>query len=756
MIRRSNTHLGGVSFETFEVLGVPCLAVRTPEQLEAFLSEARNAPLLALDTETTGLRWYLEDEIAGVSMAWRTGDTVVTGYMPCRHETSDSVTIGNLTKEIPTPDLSKGSLKLRREKKARYNYDLMLQSLYQSGVTNVQIDSKLLFSKLREFFNTTSSPIWLHNAKFDLAMFRKEEVLFEEDRIRDTVALWHLFDSEASKSLKDIMAGWFDRNSGIQKQGLIGPDASLLESLVKRAREHEKAAKLVAKKQRIAELCADPSFLLLHQGLKKRALTSKAAEAVGGQNYSLDDIKYSMVPIELMVPYAALDTYFTLFLYEYVTANLVMGKELQSLFDNDMRVIHMLLQAEKDGICVDRKYLAELETTLQGTSDSLDAEIRSLLHLGADANPNSDAQLLSALQGFGLRFTKLTETGKLSLDADVLTEKIDEHPAIPKILSYRTTNKLLGTYVKSMLHSTTGDVGTIHCTFNPLVATGRMSSKDPNLQNIPGRVDYIRKAFVPPNEDYVYLFADYSQVEVRITAHYSSDKTLLTSYRTGMDAHINTASVMFGVPYQEMVDVRKAGDKSDPLYKEYSAYRDAAKTINFAIIYGVSPQGLSTKIPRPERYRSVSTDEWIKACGEFMEIYLDKLPGVAKFVRDTERLVAERGVVYNYFGRPRRLPHVWNKKLESRAKRQAVNFLVQSTAADIFKFSAVKVADLLKGKKSYLCNFVHDEVQIYLHKDEFHLLNPIREALEGWNLKVPLLAEFAWSTDSWGDKKELG
>jgi hypothetical protein len=189
-------------------------------------------------------------------------------------------------------------------------------------------------------------------------------------------------------------------------------------------------------------------------------------------------------------------------------------------------------------------------------------------------------------------------------------------------------------------------------------------------------------------------------------------------------------------------------------------------TINFGIIYGVSAQGLAEQIPRPKQHAHLTHKQWISVCEKSIENYFDKYRGVRRFINQSGRNIRKDCQVVNYFGRVRHLPTAQadlllgpsKKWMIGRAKRQGTNSLIQGTAADVFKIAAVRVHDILKEKapRSRLVNFVHDEVQIYLHKEETAVLNDLRYAMEDFNFDVPLVADFSWSKTSWADKKKLG
>ena len=219
---------------------------------------------------------------------------------------------------------------------------------------------------------------------------------------------------------------------------------------------------------------------------------------------------------------------------------------------------------------------------------------------------------------------------------------------------------------------------------------------------------------------------------------------------------------MFDIPIQDGILAYSNPDHER--YNEIKAYRGVAKTINFGIIYGVGAPGLAGQIKRPEQYKDLSDQDWIAICQSYIDAYLYKYRGVKKFITQGNRQVRKHHQITNHFGRIRHLPHAkacrilrdksyfW---LEAKAQRQGVNFVVQGTAADVFKQAVVRVHKLLQGKQSKCVNFVHDEIQIYLHKSEFELLHDIKFAMEDFDFSVPLLVDFEFSDQSWADKREM-
>jgi DNA polymerase I-like protein with 3'-5' exonuclease and polymerase domains len=287
------------------------------------------------------------------------------------------------------------------------------------------------------------------------------------------------------------------------------------------------------------------------------------------------------------------------------------------------------------------------------------------------------------------------------------------------------------------------------------------SCSNPNVQNVPRGDTRIRKAFICP-EEYYYIFADYSQIEVRLTAHYSEDPIMLDAYARNQDIHTRTACEMFDLHYDEMVEVLK--NEKHENFNMFDSFRSTAKTINFGIIYGVGAPGLSQQIARPERFKDALESEWIGACQDYINQYFSKYRYVKRFISRCRREVKKDAQIVNYFGRIRHLPSINARKimgedfnwLSGKAERQAANFVIQSTAADVFKFATVRVAEeVFKDTQSYVVNLVHDEIQSYVHKDELHLLNKKRDVMEDFNFLVPLKVDFAFSTSSWADKQKL-
>jgi DNA polymerase-1 len=334
------------------------------------------------------------------------------------------------------------------------------------------------------------------------------------------------------------------------------------------------------------------------------------------------------------------------------------------------------------------------------------------------------------------------------------------------ILKYRNLSKLKGTYIDN-IQNLVDDELFLHCSYNQNVTTGRMSSSEPNLQNIPARNKAIRKAFIVPNSDYVFVFIDYSQVELRLTADRSQDPTLLDCYPfqgKGQDVHTLTlADVVLNQPLSvvQAMKVNKNGHIDKPQRGEscqcqaclYDFYRNIAKRVNFGIIYGAGPEAIQRQVSTPTRL--VSKDE----CEEYIRKYFERYPGVKEWIMMSQAFMKRHGYVQNSFGRYRRLEvkHGMKKWQIERLCRQGVNFLIQGEAADLFKTAAVRVSQIFQREKckTRLVNFVHDELQFYWHKSELHLLKEVKKVMEDFSYRVPIVAEISYSPTDWSTKKEL-
>ena len=453
-------------------------------------------------------------------------------------------------------------------------------------------------------------------------------------------------------------------------------------------------------------------------------------ELIGsGKNQSTFD----KVAIEKATYYSAEDADYT-YRLRAIFAPQLDQFELSNLYYNiELPLINVLAEVEEAGVRIDTAFLAKLSTEMQHKLDSLTKQIYKIA--GGEFNINSTQQLGHILfEKLGLPTKgKTAKKTAYSTDVTVLEElaKLHEFPRL--VLSYRQYGKLKSTYVDALPELVNPETGRLHTTFNQTIAaTGRLSSTDPNLQNIPIRTEEgreIRKAFIPRDKDHILLAADYSQIELRILAHYSEDKGLIEAFKRGEDIHSRTAAEVFGVPIDQVT----------------SEQRRTAKTCNFAIIYGVTAFGLSQQ-----------TGLSREASQQFIDTYFARYPGIRGYIESTKKFAVENGYVTTLFNRRRYLPEIKDKNfsVRSSAARTAINTPIQGTAADIIKLAMIRIHKDLEGLKSKMVLQVHDELVLDVLKSELDQVQAIvKSGMEkAAKLKVPLVADIG-SADNWLDAK---
>lgn len=398
----------------------------------------------------------------------------------------------------------------------------------------------------------------------------------------------------------------------------------------------------------------------------------------------------------------------------------------------EMPLLFILYEMEKYGILAKREALHEYGQKLGERIDELEEEIYE--RAGEVFNINSPKQLgVILFEKMNMPYGKKTKTG-YSTSAEVLEKLRFEDPIIEMILEYRQLTKLKSTYADGLDAYIDEKDGRIHTTFNQnITATGRLSSTEPNLQNIPIRMELgrqIRKVFVP-EEGYVFLDADYSQIELRVLAHMSGDERLIEAYRENADIHRTTAALVFHTPYEEVTERQRRN----------------AKAVNFGIVYGISGFGLS---------RDLNISK--KQAEEYIKDYFATYPGVKQFM---DELVAEgksKGYVTSLFGRRRPIPELSAKNFMQRqfGERIAMNSPIQGTAADIIKIAMIRVGNRLKegNYRSRLILQIHDELLIETHQEEIEHITKLleEEMVHACELAVPLIAEVKQG-NSWYEAK---
>ncbi len=401
------------------------------------------------------------------------------------------------------------------------------------------------------------------------------------------------------------------------------------------------------------------------------------------------------------------------------------------LLEIELPLSPVLARMEREGMALDRGQLEAFGRMLTARIGELEQEIHG--YAGEPFNIGSTKQLgVILFEKLGLRVIKKTKTG-YSTDAEVLEKLRGSHPIIDCILEYRTLTKLTSTYVDGLL-KVLGPDGKVHTTFQQTVTnTGRLSSTDPNLQNIPVRSELggqVRRCFVP-REGWVYVDADYSQIELRILAHIANDAHMLAAFESGEDIHAVTASQVFGVPLSEVT----------------SLMRRRAKAVNFGIVYGISAFSLADDI-------GVTRAE----AQQYIDAYLQSYSGVRDYMESIRKKAHEDGYVATLYGRRRPLPELRssNFNLRSFGERVALNMPIQGTAADIMKIAMIAVDARLRREKlrARLVLQVHDELMVEAPADEREAVQRIleEEMAGAASLRVQLPAEASWG-DNWYDAK---
>lgn len=378
----------------------------------------------------------------------------------------------------------------------------------------------------------------------------------------------------------------------------------------------------------------------------------------------------------------------------------------------------VLAQMERQGIAVDSEKLVAFGEGISHTLKELELDIYDLA--GVTFNINSPKQLGGVLfEKLGLPTAKKTKTG-YSTDAETLEDLRPAHPIIDKILDYRQLNKLISTYVNGLLAQ--AKEGRIHTTFQQTVtATGRLSSTEPNLQNIPIRLEQgrqLRKVFHPTEPGWVLLSADYSQIELRILAHYSQDPLLCESFALGQDVHTRTASEVFGISLEEVTP----------------AMRRSAKAVNFGLVYGLTEFGLSRDLGIPR-----------KEAKFYVEQYFKRYSGVKSYLEGVVTQAKQDGQVRTLLNRLRRIPELLHSNRVQRqfGERIAMNTPVQGTAADIMKLAMLKVAAAIKPYRAAMLLQVHDELLLQVAPEDLEkVASLLKEEMENaYTLSVPMTVE---------------
>ncbi len=436
------------------------------------------------------------------------------------------------------------------------------------------------------------------------------------------------------------------------------------------------------------------------------------------------------VPLQELADYSIEDADITYRLYRILSKRITDEKLDSLLFEVEMPLMEVLAQMELAGVRISlprfRKLSAENDRLLQ------DAEQKIYDEAGEKFNINSTRELSRILfDKLKLKPVRKTKTG-FSTDIQVLETLAGEHAIIDELIAYRTLSKLKSTYIDTLPELVLPRTGRIHTSYNQtIVATGRLSSSDPNLQNIPARDEFgkkIREGFVP-EDGWLMMSADYSQIELRLAAHLSGDENMIEAFREGIDIHARTASSVFGVPL----------DAVNP------DMRRQAKIINFATIYGVSPYGLSKQ-----------ADISVRDAAEFIKRYFEAYPRFKQYIEETIAFARKYGYVQTLLGRRRPVPEInsTNQFMREGAERVAINTPMQGTAADLIKVAMIRIQKEI-GRKPYRSRMilqVHDELVFEVPPEEKESFGKM--AVTGMenaiSLNVPIKVDVGWGAN-WGE-----
>ncbi|HHH50568.1 MAG TPA: DNA polymerase I, partial [Saprospiraceae bacterium] len=429
------------------------------------------------------------------------------------------------------------------------------------------------------------------------------------------------------------------------------------------------------------------------------------------------------IAVEKVTEYAAEDADITLQLQQYFEPKLKEENLIKLYKEIEEPLINTIVEVEYNGFNIDvdflNKYAVKLAAEIKEKQKAVFEEAGVNFNM---SSPKQVGQVLFEKLKIPYRWRK-TSSGQYSTSEEKLTELSHNHSIIKEILRYRGLSKLLNTYVVALPKMVNPRTGRIHSSFNQaLAATGRLSSKDPNLQNIPIRTPEgaeVRKAFIPRDKNHMLLAADYSQIELRLIAEMSGDEAMLDAFQKGQDIHAATAAKVFGVPIDEVTREQR--------------YR--AKTVNFSVIYGAGATNLSRQLEIKR-----------KEASELIANYFQQYNGLKKYMDQTVKEARENGFVKTLMGRRRYLRDINSRNglIRSNAERIAINTPIQGSAADMIKIAMINIFEAMKAQnlKSKMILQVHDELVFDAHKDELEILKPLIEdkmknAIP--NLKVPIL-----------------
>lgn len=611
--------------------------------------------------------------------------------------------IDNIYKNIETVDVSNRVREnLKRCKDICYMSkqlativkDVSLDIYPEDGKYN--FDSQEVINKLKEF-----ELISIVNM-----LVKKEEIKFDIVNVSDEGTLTNIFKNNGGKvsiAISGKITFAFDKNKlySIRQKELLFDEGFYFEDAVRI----------------LIKACADRKIIMFD---------SKKVQREYDLNFDCFDTKIAMHLAQYSKEIGNADEAFKnlyameynavtqLYIYDKICDALNRSEQMKIYTDIEYPLSKVLLDVERTGICVSSEKLVVLDTLYADKLNVLTEKIHELT--GSKFNISSPKQMSEVLfDKLGLPAIRKNKNG-YSVDEEVLVSLKDKHPAIEYILQYRKYSKLLSTYVRGIQGEVHG--GKIHTIFNQCItATGRLSSSNPNMQNIPMRgedAQEIKSAFTA-EEGTVLISADYSQIELRVLAHLSKDPTMIKAFKDNMDIHAATAAEIFGVNISQVTPTQ----------------RKNAKAINFGIIYGISSFGLS---------ESANISQ--KEAKGFIETYFERYSVVKEYLDKLIEEARTKGYIQTYFGRKRRSGDInsSNKIIRSQAERIAMNTPIQGTAAEIMKIAMLKVYEALKGYKAKILIQIHDELIVQVSTSEIDKVKDIiKNSMEGAvKLDVPL------------------
>lgn len=722
--------------------------VQTLPQFEEFLKEALKQPKLAVDTETSGLNW-VRSHVCGFVIGW---GPLNCYYIPIDHK--DAMT-GERSSErqLYLEDILEPIQRLLGNPEVEYLFWNAKYDLHMLRRTGIEVAGTIIDGLLASFLLD-------ENGDHTLKGTSNRYIDKNADQWDKAQHLWRL---RAAKARKDeFKAICYDHEIELRT------DAELMASCYKTA---ERAVDAVdyeglseAQLRRKVVVCVNKLFrIAAKEGMADHFFASNRK----------DDISYDFIELDTMTPYACADVHYTWVLIDKFLPPVRDHAELSNLFDNETELLRVLFETEHEGIHIDAGYLKDLAPKLIEEIALREQQVYDAI--GYKFSIGSNHELIKALLGAGCKLTNLTDKGRklkkageltdpekyFSVDKEVLELLATEYAFAETIQNYRKLCKLKSTYVDGILDKL-DDNCYLHTSINQNVRTGRMSSSNPNVQNIPANDSRIRRAFITPNSEYIFVFIDYSQVELRLTAHYSQDPELLSCYPfegPGRDVHsLTCADIVMNISYEEVLRLKSDKEGHDPFVGICPCNscligfnRIIAKRTNFGIIYGAGGWTISKQVSTP--LRRVSPEE----CEIYIEGYFEKYAGVKQWISLTRGEILRNGHVQNVFGRYRRFKNVsklpW--AVQQGCFRQGVNFLIQGSAADVFKQAITRVDKIIKGTGIRLVNVVHDEIQFYWPMNRLDLVKDVKAEMEDFDFTVPLVADVSFSKRSWADKKGI-